>query len=324
MCFGKAVLPRSNHLNHSVLKANTMSGTNIFKISELLKRRTITIALSTALGIFNCLNLVAAANPVTYSAPSDNQGARFSGEVSVKQIGSLLLPKAVVQFNGTEVNVLAVPDWLFDRSVVLAGALVKAQIDIQGKNSNLRGLLYFIEGQWLGNLASINAIDVIDTISGERLRGNIKSRIDNAFAFKPETGPMRKLPFTEIKNINSPKAYIFTISSASSKVVPTDSSIEFDANTIAFAPTFGRAYIAKAAKLPKSTLSGAESGISNSEIGVLIGVNVATDLAPAIAIPLALNPGTRSQAQRQLNLYESEQQRAAGIPVPLNFSSNAP
>ncbi len=301
-----------------------MSGTNISRNKTTFRRRGITTALLTVLVTFNCLDLAAVANSVTYSAPSDNQNANFTGEVPVKQIGSLLLPKAVVQFKNTEVNVLAVPDWLFDRSVVLSGALVKAQVDVQGKSSNLRGLVYFIEGQWLSNLSSTNAIDVIDTVSGDRLRGRIRSRLDNAFAFKPETGPIQKLSFSDIKNINSPRAYVFTITSDSSKVIPTDSSIEFDANTIAFSPTFGRAYVAKIAKLPKSTLAGTESGISNSQIALLTAGNVIVDLAPAIAIPLALNSHNTSAAQQQINLFVSEQSRAAGIPVPLNYSTHAP
>lgn len=266
----------------------------------------------------------ARADQVTYCAPSDNQNASFTGEVPVRQIGSLLLPKAVVQFKNTNVNVLAVPDWLFDRSIVLSGALIKAQVDIQDKNSNLRGLVYFLDGLWLSNLCSANSIDIIDTVSGEKLHGRIRSRLDNGFAFKPNTGPMQKLLFTEIKNIHSPRAYIFTISSDSSKVIPTDSTMQFDANSIVFSPTFGHGIAIKTAKIPKSTLAGTEPGISNAEIAMLVGINIATDLAPAIAIPLALNAGTRSQAQRNLNYYNSVLNRTNGIAVPLNYSSNAP
>jgi len=301
-----------------------MSVTNTFTKNNAFQRTRILLSVLSLIAIFNSFSLTALANPVIYTAPSDNQSGAFSGEVPVKQIGALLLPKAIVQFKNIDVNVLAVPDWLFDRSVVLAGTLVKAQIDVQDKKSNLHGLVYFSDGLWLSNLGSANSVDIIDTVSGERLRGHIRSRLDNAFAFKPDSGAMQKLSFSEIKHIISPRAYIFTISSDSSKVVPTDTSMQFDANSIAFSPTFAHGFVSKTAKIPKSTLAGTEPGISNAEIAMLVGVNIATDLAPAIAIPLALNPGTRSQAQRQLNYYISTQQRAAGIPVPLNYSSNAP
>ena len=300
-----------------------MSVTNILRCKKLFKNCSYATLSSAILVIFNCLNTPAQANAVIYSAPSQNQNASFTGEVPVKQIGSLLLPKAIVQFKNTEVNILAVPDWLFDRSVVLSGYLIKAQVDVQSKSSNLRGLVYFIGGEWLGNLVSINATDIIDTTSGERLRGRIRSRLDNAFAFKPETGPMQKLSFSEIKNISSPRAYVFTITTNSAKAVP-DTSIEFDSNAIIFAPTFGHASIAQTAKLPKSTLAGTEPGISNSQIALFTAGNAIVDLAPAIAIPLALNSHNLSAAQQTINLFQSEQSRAAGIPVPLNYSIHAP
>jgi hypothetical protein len=301
-----------------------MSATNTFIKKNAAKSRLLLLSSVAVFSIINCLNLPAFANSIVYSAPSDNQSANFTGEVPVKQIGSLLLPKAVVQFKNTDVNILAVPDWLFDRSVVLSGALVKVQVSVQGQNSNLNGLVYFFEGQWLSNLGSINAIDTIDTISGERLRGRIRSRLDNAFAFKPETGPMQKVSFNDIKNINSPRAYVFSIISDSSKVVPANLSIEFDANSLAFSPTFGRAYAAKTAKVPKSTLAGTEPGITNNEIALLTGANILIDLAPAVAIPLTLNQHNTAQAQQTINLYLSEQSRAQGLPVPLNYSTHGP
>jgi len=267
--------------------------------------RALTLSVFTASAITYSTNLPTLADSITYTAPSENQSASFSGEIPIKQIGPLLLPKAVVQFKDTDVNVLAVPDWLFDRSVVLAGALVNAQIDLQNKTGDLRGLVYFSEGEWLNNLASVNATDVVTTFDGEILHGRIRSRLDNGFAFKPESGQMRKVLFTEIKNINSPRAYIFTMPSGSSKVLPNNSSIEFDANTISFAPTFGHGSISKSARLPKSTLAGTEPGISNAQIGAMVGMNMAIDLAPAIVIPLVLNKGNETAALNQIRVFNA-------------------
>ncbi len=284
--------------------------------------RGLALSLSTTSVITSFFPLTVLANSIIYSAPSDTQNASFNGEMPIKQIGPLLLPRAVVQFSGMDVNVLAVPDWLFDRNTVLAGTLVNAQIDMSSKTGDLRGLVYFSDGLWLGNLASVNAPDVISINSGEMLRGRIRERLNNGFAFKPDTGAMRKILFTEIKNINSPRAYIFTIPSDSTKVLPENSSVKFDANTISFAPTFGHGFISRSARIPKSTLAGTEPGISKNQLAAMIGVNVVTELAPAIAIPLALNPGTNAQAQRELSYYNQVQTRLQGIPVPINFTSH--
>ncbi len=160
------------------------------------------------------------ANPLIYIAPTDSQNGSFQGELPIKRIGPLQLPKAIVQFTSDQVNVLAVPEWLFDRNLVLSGQLVKAQVDMQGQSSTVHGLVYFIEGLWITNLGSTNSVDVIDTISGEQLRGRIRARLDGAFAFKPDSGPMRKLLFTDNANIHSPRAYVFSVPAPLGKWCP--------------------------------------------------------------------------------------------------------
>lgn len=247
------------------------------------------------------------ANPLTYVAPTENQSGSFQGELPIERIGPLQLPKAVVQFEGSHVNVLAVPDWLFDRNLVLSGPLVKGQIDLQGLNSKMNGLVYFLQGLWLTNLGSNNATDVIDTISGEQLRGRIRTELDSAFAFKPDNGPMRKLQFTDIKNISSPRAYWVSIPITSGKVVPSGNSVQFDSNSISFICTFGHGLMAAKPKTPQSTLAGTEPGISKAQIGTLIGINIANEIAPAIAIPLVLNGSTVNYAKRKLNHFQSQQ-----------------
>ncbi len=265
--------------------------------------RTITILIS----FYLTASLPVIANPLVYMAPSAGKNGSFEGEISIKQIGPLLLPKAVVQFKGSEVNVLAVPDWLFDRNLVLSGTLVNAQVDVENKTASVRGLVYFWGGSWLTNLGSANAVDVVDTISGEQLRGRVRAALDNALAFKPEDGPMRKLALTEIKSINSPRAYVFTIPTEPGKISPEANSLQFDSISISFAPTFGHALLVKKARIPQSTLAGTEPGISTTQIGALIGVNIANEMAPAIAIPLVLNASIVRHAQDKLNFFQSTQ-----------------
>lgn len=268
--------------------------------------------------------LSANANSLAYSAPSTGQNGSFYGDIPIKQIGSLLLPKGLMKFQNNEVSILAVPDWLFDRDTVLSGALVKGELELQGVNSKLHGLVYFTDGQWLAQLGSVNAPDIIDTVSGERLRGRIRSSLGDAFAFKPIAGPMQKIPFKEIKNISSPRAYFFTVMTDASKINATDMNMQFETKGISFSPALFHGRVVSRAKLPKSTLSGTEPGITTGQIAALTTVNMITDFAPAVVIPLVLNRNSNAQAQRTLNLYESEQNRAVGIPVPLNFSTSAP
>ncbi len=268
--------------------------------------RVLTLSLFTASTIIYSTNLSALAYPITYTAPSANQNASFIGEIPIKQIGSIALPKAVVQFKDTDINILAVPDWLFDRSNVLSGALVNIQVELQGNTNTLTGLAYFLEGLWIANLGSPNAIDVIDTISGEQLRGRIRARLDEGFAFKPENGPMRKLLLKEIKNIKSPRAYTFSIYTEPGKLIPLSDSLQFNVSNISFVPTFGRDFIAKNAKVPESHLAGTEPGITKTQIAAMVGMNMTVDLAPAIVIPLVLNKGNETAALHQIQVFNAK------------------
>jgi hypothetical protein len=287
-------------------------------------RLKLLLALS-LVGQIGLAPLSAQAGTITYSTPTDKQAGRFEGELPIQSIGSVKLPSGKVQFKGEDVNIFAVPDWLFDPNLVLSGALVRAEFASPANNSSraiIGGLAYFLAGEWLSNLAPPRAIDVVETLSGEEIRGRILSRIGSAFAIKPENGATRKVEFSEIKTINSPRAFRFSILTTSAKIAPNSDSLSVEADKISFSPTFLHGgLIASKPVVPKSTLAGSDPGIRKSTIATFLALDIAVEAAPAIAIPLVLNRSTQVAALKQQNLFVSEQQRAAGIPVPLNFSN---
>jgi hypothetical protein len=265
-----------------------------------MRTRTV-LAIACALQLV--LSPVAWADTVTYTAPTKDQAGKLAGELPVQRISSILLPNGLVQLSDDELKILAVPDWLFDRDVVLRGAIVRAEAAAQQNGSVIGGLVYFYDGQWLTNLAATRAVDVIDTISGEEIRGRVMSRMGQAFAVKVESGGTRKVAFAEIKSISSPRAYTFNIPSSTSRLVPTDAAISFDASSILLTPTpiAGKIIAAKKASLPKSTLPGTEPGISKSALATFIALDIINEIAPAIAIPLVLNRSTQAAALNEIH-----------------------
>src|SRR5262249_39918343 len=146
----------------------------------------------------------------------------------------LKLPNGAVIFQDNQVKVMAVPDWLFDRNIVLSGPIVRAEFGAQGDRSLIGGLAYFIQGEWLSNLASARTPDVIETLSGEFIRGRILSDLGGAFAVKPQDGPERKVEFSTIKTISSPRAFRFSIPATNVKVLPPDNSMEVEVTSANF------------------------------------------------------------------------------------------
>jgi hypothetical protein len=264
-----------------------------------MRTRTL-LAIACALQLVS--SPVAWADTVTYTAPTKDQAGKLAGELPVQRISSILLPNGLVQLSDDELKILAVPDWLFDRDVVLRGAIVRAEAATQQSGSVIGGLVYFYDGQWLTNLAATRAVDVIDTISGEEIRGRIMSRMGQAFAVKVDGGT-KKVAFSEIKTISSPRAYTFNIPSSTSRLVPTDAAMSFDASSILLTPTpiAGKIIAAKKASLPKSTLPGTEPGISKSALATFIALDIINEIAPAIAIPLVLNRSTQAAALNEIH-----------------------
>jgi hypothetical protein len=220
------------------------------------------------------------------------------------KIGPILLPDGLVQFSDDELTIGAVPDWLFDRDTVLRGAIVRAEFVPQQKVSILAGLVFFYEGQWLSNLGPLRAVDVIETVSGEQLRGRITGRIGQAFTLKPESGPLRKINFADIKSISSPRAYTFNLPTATARLSPNDTSMTIDAALIRLSPTALNAHLiaSRKASLPKSTLPGADPGVSNSAIASFVALDIAVGyIAPAVSIPLVLNHSTQTAALNQIH-----------------------
>ncbi|MBX9685116.1 MAG: hypothetical protein K2X27_00365 [Candidatus Obscuribacterales bacterium] len=249
-----------------------------------------------------CFNpLGSIAGVVKYSAPTPELAGKFSGEISVDRLANLALPDGLLTFRDDEVIVQAVPEWLFDREEVLKGSIVRAEILTQKNAAVLAGLVYFNDGQWLKNLAPGKALDQIVTKSGEKILGRIASRSGQAFILQQSGSGTRKIAFSDIKSLVSPRAFSFNIPAPNSRISATDNSLSFDAETMKFAYSSNEARLKKNASLPASTLAGADPGISKAAIGSYIALDLFSEIAPAIAIPLVLNPSTQRHALKQIS-----------------------
>ncbi|MBX9720403.1 MAG: hypothetical protein K2X81_03315 [Candidatus Obscuribacterales bacterium] len=255
----------------------------------------------------------ALANSMSYIAPTSDQGGKFTGELPIAQIGPLSLPDGVVKFSDDEMIVEAVPDWLFDHDVVLKGVIVRAEVAANKDTSIVGGLVFFMDGQWLKNLGPKRTPDVITTVKDEVMSGRIVARAGQAFVFQPEQGGTRKVNFSDVKSIVSPRAFSFNIPTPTARLSPTDNSLSFDSNLIRVSPSIARARFAHRPSVPQSTLAGADTGISNRAIGTFIALDIISEIAPAITAPLVLNPSTQKHA---IKLISDALNNSLGLNTP--------
>lgn len=252
----------------------------------------------------------AIANTIDYIPPTDSGRGELRGELPLNKIGTLLLPRGLVAFDDGELKILAVPRWLFDRNLVLKGAIVRAEIVSQPTSSIIGGLVFFYDGLWLSDLAKDDVPDVIDTMGDAQIRGRITARTDASFVVRHRNGTTEKVAFADIKTIRSPRAFTFNIVAPPLQLSPSPASIKLEANQILFAQTRTQHNLLamKQASLPISRLPGTERGISNKAIATFVAFDVMSIIAPAIVAPLVLQHRTQLAAINAQKRFVQNQQ----------------
>lgn len=264
--------------------------------------------------------LAAHADPVQLKSAADGKPAQGAFALPVSNIAGMLLPNGQMTVDRQNVEVGAVPEWLFDRHTVLTGVLV--QLDVSGgtagQGSNLSGLAFFNGGDWLKNLQRSHGRETVETVSGETIQGKIISINRDQLVIDTLPGQSKTIPLTSVANIISPYSFRFSAPASEVKLSPDTGTTICDASAISFSPArsnsgtkLASAYNPPLAgstsntqhfKLPKSDLAGTEGGITKKAIAFMVTADIVNTMAPAIALPLTAALGQR-RAHNTLNGY---------------------
>lgn len=264
------------------------------------------------------LSLSAFAKTIEYMPAVADQPGKFTGDLPLRRIGSVLLPKGLVKFDGDEMKILAVPQWLFDRNVVLRGAIIRAEFAPQQAAGLMAGLVYFWDGLWLNSLSSDKVEEEIDTLDGSEYLGKVIGRIGTGLSMKLKDGTNKNLDFTTIKTIISPRAFTFNVPASGVKIDPANGAMTFDATLINVAQTriVHKLIALNSVKVPKSNLPGTEPGISTKALALMFAMDVVVEMAPAIVVPLVLQKGTQKGALNKLRSSGNQALVNGNAPPP--------
>lgn len=238
----------------------------------------------------------ALASTLAFTANGGNITA-FEGDCEARSIGGVALPKGTVSISGNTITVNAVPDWLFDRHAVLTGVVINPKLVTAGADNTLTGLAYFTKGEWLTNLGSNRASEIVTLSNGMALSGHIAGAGTTALDMVLADGTRRSVNFADLESITSPRAYPFKIPASSVKIEPSDGSYTAEVAMASFSPAMFHSHLAlfssNKPRVPKSTLPGTEGGISDKYIATMIATDIITGtIAPAIAIPITFTRST--------------------------------
>jgi len=166
-------------------------------------------------------------------------------------------------------------------------------------------------------LAAPTARDTIRTASGESIPGTIQAVLPDGLEILQLTGGRRKIAYSEIANLESPRAYTFVIDAASLKIDPTAAGMQGDAGQIVFTPAGLRGRIAmNKPVVPPNHLPGTEGGVPNSVIASEVLIDIAVNvIAPAVTIPSVLLINHNADIRAKLRAIQA-QQGTNGIVIP--------
>lgn len=284
--------------------------------------------LKTRVGSLNFISVVilgvltspASGAPLDMVTTNVGVGQAIETRLEVQQLGQILLKHGLVKLHGQGVTVLSVPDWLFDRHAVLSGKIVSSKFVGASGQSSIYGLTYFFEGDYLSHLDRTKVRDQITLTDGRVFSGRVLKVNDSSLTFQVLAGTLnvKDFQFAEIKLLDSPRAFFFTIPVSDVKLSEKSNCMKADAKSITFVPTtalrktgwFSQRTVAVE---PKSTLPGTEGGVTKRQIATLVMLDIINDMSPAVIAPIVGSYGSRG-ANKYLHQF-NVQQSANGAPV---------
>jgi hypothetical protein len=152
----------------------------------------------------------ALAAAVSFTPNPTTNGGNIVGRIPMTKIGNLKIPRGRAYFKSNELEVTAVPEYQFDRSLVLSGPILKCWSSIDGTKASINGIVYFQDGDWLKYIDESVPDKVIT--SNNVYTGQITGLKSGYLEVTVEGGqPPVKVPIADLQEVSSPRAYRFAV-----------------------------------------------------------------------------------------------------------------
>lgn len=260
------------------------------------------------------------ASTLAFTSDGSNIKA-FEGECSIASIGSIALPKGKLAISGITAEVSAVPDWLFDRHVVLTGTVVNPKLELAGLNNAVVGLILLTKGEWFSNLNHGRGPEILTLTNGTVLSGRITGVQSTSLDMELANGTHKSVHFSEVVALDSSRAFTFRIPLNSIKLEPSDGSYTTEVVSASLQPTShyrgARLFASNQPQVPKNNLAGTEGAVSNKQIAAMIATDIVSGtIVPAIAIPITFTRSTLHARQLEyINQNNSVGQRPFSLQI---------
>jgi hypothetical protein len=259
----------------------------------------------------------ATAATVRFNPDANSVEGTLVGRVFLNKMGGLKLPRGRAVFKGNSVDITIVPEFQFDRVVVLSGALVSVHSDINGQQAAFNGIVYFFEGDWLKYIDDPHTPDSVATASGT-ITGRIRGIGANALEVEESNGSRKSIPLSTLISIRSPRAFDFSLPATAFTPQVPNQPFTADATLLSLTPS---ANVFQLKALKHDRLMQTDGDLSTGKL-ILIGAAYTTaqlaQLVPFLVVPLdGRHLITNANAKLNRFFTESNFQAQNGIPTPV-------
>jgi hypothetical protein len=246
----------------------------------------IRIALA-LLAAFNSSGAMAA-QVAFQSDPGALTGA-VAATIPVEKLGRIDIPHGQAELTGDKLSLTVIPEWQFDRQVVLSGIILHTEILNTPHDPAITGIVYFQDGAWLHYIVSPRSQEMVSTDTGT-ITGNIQTITSDSIQIAPSGKAPQTVALASARSIRSSRAYRFSIPLSSVRGLTAGQSFTSDAKRMTLTPT--------STSQPLSSLKGdlkrnGDHDLSTSQlVGLDIGLSLVElgQLAPVLAVPLGSGP----------------------------------
>lgn len=187
-------------------------------------KRLISAILLVVLGQ---IPLPASADTIGFKPEVNTNGGAIVGRVPLEKFGLIDLPRGRVAFKNHMLEVSAIPEYQFDRQVVLSGPILKCSCINAGSKVYINGFAYFQGGDWLRYISDVGD-DMVSTADKVYV-GQITALKNGGIEFTPTGGSPVDIGTNEIRDISSARVYSFSVPVKAFLNVPAGSPVNGDA-----------------------------------------------------------------------------------------------
>ena len=279
---------------------------------------------------FSCLVNAAAFSPANSAAisftpqPATNGGA-IVGRIPLEKFGALELPRGRVFFKTNVIELTAIPEYQFDRQVVLSGPIIKCWSSQDGKTASINGIAYFQDGEWL-KYVDENSPDKVITPDKTAV-GQITSLKKGFLEVTPQGGgAAEKIAIADVQQIVSPRAYTFSVPvTAFAPTTKVGDPLTGESTSVILKPS---SKVITLAAVKREPLMQSDGDTSNKKLVALWASLTAVEAAQFIPLAILLGPVRREDVRQyhgRINEYftQANTSTVLGTQYPIN-STTAP